>query len=144
MKLSTKCRYGLRAVTIIAKNYGKKPAKRKDIAKVEGLSSSYLENILLVLRNHKIVETNRGVNGGYILCRQPSEITAYEIINALDGPLSIVDCVEKPNRCGRLKECITHYVWCELAKSMRSVLRNITLQDIIDKEKNAVLTDYSI
>ncbi|MBN2035684.1 MAG: Rrf2 family transcriptional regulator [Chitinispirillaceae bacterium] len=144
MKLSTKCRYGLRAAVAIAKRYGKSPAKRKEIAKNEGLSSSYLENILLVLRNHKIVETNRGVKGGYILCRKPSEITAYEVINALDGPLSIVDCVEKPGGCGRTKKCVTHFVWCELAESMRGILANITLQDLIDKEQNAVLVDYSI
>ena len=60
MKLSTKCRYGLRAVLEIARKYDKSPAKRKDIANKEGISPSYLENILLVLRNHKIVETTTG------------------------------------------------------------------------------------
>ena len=144
MKLSTKCRYGLRAALDIARRYGKAPAKRKDIAKREGLSSSYLENILLVLRNRKIVETTRGVNGGYVLTRQPSEVTVYEIANALEGPLCIVDCVEKPKGCEKAGECITRLVWCELAAAVRKVLDSITLQDLLDKEKKLGLSDYSI
>jgi Rrf2 family transcriptional regulator, cysteine metabolism repressor len=144
MKLSTKCRYGLRAVVDIAFEYGRNPAKRKEIAKKEGLSSSYLENILLVLRNHKIVETTRGVNGGYVLCRAPSEITAFDIVNALDGPLSFVDCVEKPTSCKRNERCVTRTVWCELAGSVRSALSKITLQDLLDREKKSVAADYAI
>jgi Rrf2 family cysteine metabolism transcriptional repressor len=144
MRLSTKCRYGLRAVVDIACRYGTSPAKRKDIARKQGLSSSYLENILLILRNHKIVETTRGVNGGYVLCRTPSNITVYEIINALEGPLSLTECVEKPMSCNRTSSCATRYVWCELAGAMQSVLLKITLQDLIDHEKKSGVTDYTI
>ena len=144
MKLSTKCRYGLRAVVEIARSYGKSPAKRKDISRHEGLSSSYLENILLVLRNHKIVETARGVNGGYALCRPPAEVTVYDVVSALDGPLSIVDCVEKKSRCKRADECVTRMVWCELADTIKKVLQTITVQDLLDKEKNRKNVDYSI
>lgn len=144
MKLSTKCRYGLRAVLDISRKYGKTPAKRKDIAKRENLSPSYLENILLVLRNSKIVETTRGVNGGYVLTRQPSSITVYEIVNALEGPLTIVDCVEKPKGCERAGACITRLVWCEVASAVRKVLEGITLQSLLDKEKKMGLSDYSI
>ena len=144
MKLSTKCRYGLRAVVDIARRYGKNPAKRKDIARREGLSSSYLENILLVLRNHKIVETARGVNGGYALCRPPAEVTVYDVISALEGPISIVDCVEKKAGCKRADECVTRMVWCELADAVRNVLQKITVQDLVDKEKSKKDVDYSI
>ena len=144
MKLSTKCRYGLRAVLDIARRYGKTPSKRKDIAKREGLSSSYLENILLVLRNRKIVETTRGVNGGYILSRKPSEITVFDIANALEGPLCVVDCVEKPKGCEKSGECITRLVWCEVAEAIKKVLESITLQELLDKEKKLGLSDYSI
>lgn len=144
MKLSTKCRYGLRAVLDISRRYGKVPAKRKDIAKREKLSPSYLENILLVLRNNKIVETTRGVNGGYILSRHPSTITVYEIVNVLEGPLSIVECVEKPKGCERAGECTTRLVWCEVAAAVRKVLEGITLQTLLDREKKLGLSDYSI
>ena len=144
MRLSTKCRYGLRAIVDIAGTYGKNPAKRKDIAKKQGLSSSYLENILLILRNHKLIETTRGVNGGYVLCRTPSNISGYDIIDALEGPLTLTDCVDKPASCNRTASCATRFVWCELAGAMQSVLLKLTLQDLIDHEKKSGVTDYAI
>jgi Rrf2 family cysteine metabolism transcriptional repressor len=144
MKLTTKCRYGLRAVLEIARKYGKTPARRKEIARKEGLSCSYLENILLVLRNHKIVETTRGVNGGYVLCRPPSAVSAYEVVDALEGPLSIVDCADTPERCDKSDRCVTRVVWCGLAEAMRGVLKKVTLQELLDREKRGVSTDYSI
>ena len=144
MKLSTKCRYGLRAALEIGRNYGKAPAKRKDIAKREGLSSSYLENILLVLRNRKIIETTRGVNGGYVLSRPPAAISVHEIVCALEGPLVVVDCVEEPKGCKKTGNCSARFVWCELAAAMQRVLEGITLQDLLDKEKKSGSIDYSI
>ena len=144
MKLSTKCRYGLRAVLDIARKYGKSPAKRKDIAKKEGISSSYLENILLVLRNHKIVETTRGVNGGYVLSRPPSAISTYEIVDALEGPLSLVDCVDDPQGCEKSGRCVTRTVWCEAAKAVREVLKKISLQELLDREEKTGPLDYCI
>ena len=144
MKLSTKCRYGLRAVLEIARKYDKTPAKRKDIANKEGISPSYLENILLVLRNHKLVETTRGVNGGYVLSKPPSEISAYEIVSALEGPLSFVDCVDEPQGCEKSGRCVTRTVWCEAAKAVREVLEKVTLQELLDREKKTGSLDYSI
>ena len=144
MKLSTKCRYGLRAAVEIARVYGKGPAKRKEIAKNQGLSGSYLENILLVLRNNKIIDTSRGVNGGYVLTRPPESITIYEIVTTLEGPLSIVDCVEEPKDCEKSTDCLTRDVWCEVAKAVRDVLQGITLQDLLDREKKRGALDYSI
>ena len=144
MKLSTKCRYGLRAAVEIARQYGRAPVKRKDIARKESISSSYLENILLVLRNRKIVETARGVNGGYVLCRPPSAVSAYEIISALEGPLSIVDCVDNPEACKKSGRCVTRPVWSELAETIRGSLTRITLQELLDREKKTGASEYSI
>jgi Rrf2 family protein len=144
MKLSTRCRYGLRAAVEIARQYGKAPVKRKDIARKEGISSSYLENILLVLRNRKIVETARGVNGGYALCRPPSAVSAYEIVSALEGPLAIVDCVDDPDGCLKSGRCVTRPVWCELAETIRVQLQKISLQELLDREKKTGSLEYSI
>jgi Rrf2 family cysteine metabolism transcriptional repressor len=144
MKLSTKCRYGLRAALEISRVYGKVPAKRKDIAKKQGLSSSYLENILLVLRNNKIIETTRGVNGGYVLTKAPANITVYDVVSTLEGPLSIVDCVDNPSDCNKADNCVTRTVWCEVTKAVRTVLEGTTLQDLLDREKKHGAIDYSI
>jgi Rrf2 family cysteine metabolism transcriptional repressor len=144
MKLSTKCRYGLRAVLEIARHYGKAPVKRKEIARKEGISSSYLENILLVLRNRKIVETARGVNGGYVLCGPPSSVSVFEIVSALEGPLCIVDCVDEPARCRKAVRCVTRPVWCGLSETIRESLRKISLQELLERERKAGSFEYSI
>ncbi|MCU0608933.1 MAG: Rrf2 family transcriptional regulator [Chitinispirillaceae bacterium] len=144
MKLSTKSRYGLRAILEIARSHGQKPSQRKDIAKKEDISSSYLENILLLLRNSKILATMRGIHGGYILTRPPSEITVYDVIRALEGPITIVDCVGNPGKCDESTGCTSRVVWCAVADAIRTTLEGITLQNMLDKEKEHGASNYSI
>ena len=144
MKLSTKSRYGLRAILEIAKNYGAAPAKRKDIAASQGVSDSYLENILIVLKNNKVIETSRGVNGGYVLCREPGSISVLEIVDALEGPLDLVECVSSPHECTKSGCCAARTVWKELADSWRQTLGKLSLQDLLDRERNISVSSYSI
>ncbi len=144
MKLSTKCRYGARALVEIAESYGDRPAKRKDIAQVQGLSDSYLENILITVRNAGIIETVRGARGGYVLSRPPEKVTLLEVVRALEGSLSPVECLEKPGVCAKTKACITRDVWRRVQEAEEEVLRGTTLQDLIDKKKNVPEIDYVI
>jgi Rrf2 family protein len=144
MKLSTKARYGLRAITEIAKTYGDVPAKRKDIAEKQGISDSYLENLLIVLKNIRLVETTRGSNGGYVLCRPPSKITVLEIVEALDGPLDLVDCISDEKNCEKSKKCSARVVWEEMSRLLRQNLGQKTIQDLLDIENAAQCPDYSI
>ncbi len=144
MKLSTKSRYGLRAVIEIAKSYGSYPAKRKNIASSQGISDSYLENILINLKNNRIIDTARGVNGGYVLSRAPQDITLLEIVNALEGPLDLVECVGSKAACAKTETCIARSVWKELSDSLKSILGNITLQDVIEREKMISAATYVI
>lgn len=143
MKLSTKSRYGLRAVMEIAKVYGAAPAKRKNIAASQEISDSYLENILIVLKNCRIIETSRGINGGYILCRSPKDISVLEIVTALEGPLDLVDCVGAEKACMKSQTCATRTVWKELADSFQTILGRLTLQDLIERE-GSLTPSYSI
>ena len=129
MKLSTKARYGLRAITEIAKSYGGAPAKRKEIAEKQGLSDSYLENILIVLKNIRIIETTRGSNGGYVLCRAPSEISVLEIVEALEGPLELVECVSSSKNCEKSNRCSARMVGASY-RLWRKSLSAKTLQDL--------------
>lgn len=144
MKLSTKARYGLRAITEIAKFYGGAPAKRKEIAERQGLSDSYLENLLIVLKNIRIIETTRGSNGGYVLCRAPSEISVLEIVEALEGPLDLVECVSSSKSCEKSDRCSSRMVWRELSELWRKSLSSKTLQDLLDQENAAQSLDYCI
>ncbi|MFP4015222.1 MAG: RrF2 family transcriptional regulator [Chitinispirillaceae bacterium] len=133
MKLSTKCRYGLRAVLQIAQT-GDVPCKRKHIASEQELSDSYLENILIMLKSKGIIATTRGVNGGYILGRDPSSITLLEVITALEGPLVLVECVGKSDTCGKSLACTARSVWQELSASWNRILGKTTLQDLLDRK----------
>lgn len=142
MKFSTKTRYGLRAVLEIARNESC-PLKRKEIAAIQEVSDSYLENILIVLKSNRIIETIRGANGGYVLSRSPSQITVMEIVEALEGPLDLVECTFSPSVCRKSDQCITRSIWKELADSWRSILGNKTIADLLEKEMSKV-TCYSI
>jgi Rrf2 family transcriptional regulator, cysteine metabolism repressor len=144
MKLSTKTRYGLRAVIEIARKYRNGPAKRREIAAVQDLSDSYLENILIMLKNQRLIETTRGANGGYVLCRKPSAITVLEIVNALEGPPDLVECVGSPSSCKKSSKCAAYTVWKSLTESWISVLGSVTLQDLVDKEDALSNSTYSI
>lgn len=142
MKFSTKTRYGLRAVLEIAKN-GNKPLKRKEIAANQEVSDSYLENILIVLKSNRIIDTTRGVHGGYVLGRSPSQITVMEIVEALEGPLDLVECTFSPSSCRKSDFCITRCIWKELAESWREVLGKKTVADLLEQQMNNS-ANYSI
>ncbi len=144
MKMSTKCRYGARAVMEIARYYEDGPVKRRDISKNQNISDSYLENILIALKNAGIIDTIRGANGGYMLRRPPEEINLLEIITALEGSLALVDCVENPSMCDRVEQCATRVVWIKLQKVKEGVLKETTIKEMVDHEKKSFVPDYTI
>ncbi len=144
MKLSTKCRYGVRAVVEIAKNYGKKPMKRKDIVDNQMLTGSYLENILITLKNNNIVIAVRGVNGGFLLKRPPETITVLEVVESLQGTLTPVDCLLEGTVCELMETCLTRPVWRKLKDAQAEVLSNITIQNLLDQEKENQPLNFDI
>jgi len=143
MKLSTKCRYGVRAVFEIAKNFNKTPTKRKDIAKQQDLDESYLENILIDLKNANIVSSIRGVNGGFVLKMQPRTITILRIVESLQGTLTPLECLIDTTVCKKVESCVTRPVWQKLKEAQEEVLGSFTIQDLLDSENNAS-TEYFI
>jgi Rrf2 family protein len=144
MKLSTRCRYGTRALTQIARNHGSGPTKRKDIARDHELSKGYLENILSALRTRRIVKAVRGADGGFVLGRDPSQITLLEVAEALEGTIAPVECVVDPARCERSSSCAARRVWKRLYDAQVGVLSGITLRDMVEMEKEEQPMDWSI
>lgn len=144
MRLSTKCRYGARAIVEIAKNYEKGAMKRKDIAQNQKISDSYLENILIALKNGGIIDTIRGANGGYILRREPAKITLLEVVNVLEGSLAPVECIDNPQNCEKIDTCSTRMAWKRLMDAKEQVLGSITIQELVDYENNQQAIDYTI
>jgi len=132
MKISTKGRYGLRILIDLAMHDPGKPRMLKDIAKSQQISEKYISRLVIGLRKAKMVKSVRGVNGGFLLAKTPESITLLEILEAMEGPLSIVDCVTKPDKCNRHSLCPARTIWCQLNDGLRELTRKITLDNILD------------
>jgi len=131
MKLSTKGRYGVKAMVDLAINYGEKPVSIKCISERQGISEYYLEQLFSALRRAKLIKSVRGSQGGYILNRTPEEITVYDVINVLEGPIEISNCLED-GACNNIDCCATRLLWKKIKNSIDSVTSSINLKDIVD------------
>jgi Rrf2 family transcriptional regulator, cysteine metabolism repressor len=131
MRLSTRTRYGARAMLEIARHRGR-ATKRREIARNQGVSDGYLENILIALKAHGLVRTTRGAQGGFTLARSPESITLLDVFSALDGDPAPVECVDSPARCTRSSECLMRPVYEQLKTAQEQVLRSTTLQGLLE------------
>jgi len=134
MKLSTKARYGTRAMLELAINYGRSPLSVKDIARSQEISEKYLEHLLALLKTAGLVKSLRGARGGYVLAKPPAEIRLNQIIYVLEGSLAPVDCVDNSALCNRSKFCATRDVWNLIKHSIDQVLYSITLEDLVRRQ----------
>ena len=133
MKLSTRGKYGLYAMIYLAQHAGEGPQSLKAIAGV-GVPDSYLEQLLGSLRRAGLVTTVRGAQGGYQLARSPDEITARHIIEAMEGPLNLSECVgEQENVCPRGSHCAARGLWAYLTDEINGLLSSITLTDMVNQ-----------
>ncbi len=135
MKLSTKGRYGVRLMIDLAAHYGEGPVLLREIAKRQEISEKYLSNLINPLKATGLLEATRGVHGGYVLGKAPSQITMRDIVLAVEGPLCLVDCVQKPASCNRTSLCIARELWKEAADSMAEILGKYTLADMVARQK---------
>ncbi len=135
MKLSTRSRYGLRAMYEIACNYKQGPVSIKTISKNQNISTKYLHSLLTILRSEGLVQSISGTKGGFVLARPPSKINLYDIVSTLEGSISIVDCVENENLCDRTIDCITRDIWTDINKAIKKVLTSTTLSELVNKNK---------
>lgn len=122
MKISTKVRYGMRAMIELARRNNEAPVMLGIIAKNQDLSEKYLEQLFTMLRNAGLVKSERGNKGGYRLARKPEEISALEIFEALNGPLELVECAMNRKSCIRSEICNTVSLWTELNQNIRGIL----------------------
>jgi Rrf2 family cysteine metabolism transcriptional repressor len=144
MKLSTRTRYGIRAVLELAENYGKGPIQLKIIARDQGISVKYLEQLMAALKSKGIVSSVRGSKGGYVLAKSPDQIRLSDCFTCLEGPVVTVECVENNSYCLRTSDCIARDVWSEVQKAVMTVLKSMTLQSLLDKSKHNKNLHYQI
>ena len=131
MKISTKGRYGLRILMDLAIHQSEKPRLIRDIAKSQQISEKYISRLVIALRKAGMIRSVRGVNGGFHLAMKPEDITLLDVIEVMEGPLSIVDCVSMPKRCRLSDNCAPREVWSKLNEDIRDLMRSTTLADIL-------------
>lgn len=139
MRLSTKSRYGLRAMFDMAYHAGTLPAQIKNISRRQNISPRYLEQIFQDLKKGGLLKSRRGPQGGYFLARKPQEITVKEILDAAEGKMALVDCSKSGKGCKKVCEfdnqCVTQTVWEEASRRLNEYLDSITLKDLCEQGK---------
>ena len=145
MKISTKGRYVLRMLLDLAEHRGEGYIALKDIAKRQGISKKYLEQIIPLLNNTDILVASRGYQGGYMLAKSPDMYTVGDILRITEGNIAPVSCLEGGSSvCDRDDQCMTLYVWEGLEKVIAEYLDSITLQDILDRHRKDYTFDFII
>lgn len=133
--LSKKTKYGLKALTYIARKGGQTPVLIAEISEKENISKKFLEIILLQLKNSGFLGSKKGKGGGYYLIRKPEEITVASLIRVLEGPIAMLPCVslnfyEKCDDCPNEQECSLSRLMIEVRDSTLKVLENTSLADL--------------
>lgn len=131
MRLSRKGEYALRAMIVLAQDYGEGPVRIQDIAARERIPRKFLEQILLDLKKAGLVQSRRGAGGGYLLLRPPERVTFAEIVRTIDGPLAPLSCVSKHAhvRCPDERSCGLYGVMREVRDAISGVMEGVTLKD---------------
>lgn len=135
MKLSTRTRYGTRALIELALREGEGPVFLKDIAQKQQISLSYLEHLVAPLIAGGIIRSTKGPKGGVSLARDPGDIKLSEIARLLEGSLAPVECVDDPKACRRSGACAARDVWSRLKEAMDGVLESTTLEEMAEEQK---------
>jgi len=133
MHLTTRLRYACRALTDLAAHSDDGPVHLSDIVERQGLSQSYLENLMVSLKRAGLVTTRRGRQGGYALSQPPEAIKLGQILTAVEGPLTLIDCLSDSSLCPHSDTCVTRDVWREMEEAMISILETRTLGELVRK-----------
>jgi len=135
MKMSTKARYGARALLDLAIHGNGSPALLKDIAQRQQISLLYLEQLVAPLKAGGLIRSIRGTKGGILLAKPAEEIKLSHVISLLEGPTSLVDCVDDGKLCSRSGSCVTRDLWGELKMAIDEILESTTLQDLTERQE---------
>ncbi len=135
MKLSTRTRYGLRAMVELASYGDSGPIMVRKIAEKQRISKKYLDIIFTSLKLAGLVRAIRGATGGFLLTRRPEEIRVSQIVAALEGALAPVECCQSPELCERSNHCAAQNLWSRLEESIRETLDSVTLADLVAEQR---------
>ncbi|MEI6891266.1 MAG: Rrf2 family transcriptional regulator [Pontiella sp.] len=130
MKLSTKGRYATRILLCISRLQGDQPVPKKRISEQEGISTDYIEQIIVPLKNAGLVNSVRGLRGGFRLAKAPIDITVYDVLSASEGDINLVGCLAEG--CSKSDSCVVQRVWQGASDELREYFSKITLQELHD------------
>lgn len=137
MKISAKARYALRILMDIAVHAdGEHPRLMKDICEAEDLSEKFTSRLVIPLREAGMITSTRGKSGGFRLAKSPKEITLLDIIETLQGPVALIDCVGELSACERSTSCAAHKVWGRVNDSIRKTFQKVTLNSLLCNHEN--------
>lgn len=137
MKLNTRARYAVRMMADIYKHTnGDDPIPLKQVAERQQISKRYLDQLATHLKNAQLLKSVWGMNGGYKLNKPGEEITVLEILEAVEGPVSIIDCVGEPEACTQADECDCRIMWHDVNKALVDKLADYTLEDLVKPRRN--------
>jgi Rrf2 family protein len=134
MQLSTRTRYGTRAMVELASAYPGRLVPLQEVAKTQGLSVKYLEQIMRILKVGGLIMAARGKRGGYRLTRSPEDIKLTEVYRVLEGPTALAPCLDGAKSCPMRESCPTRETWIEIREAIEGVLERSTLQDLVDRK----------
>ncbi|PKM93875.1 MAG: Rrf2 family transcriptional regulator [Firmicutes bacterium HGW-Firmicutes-1] len=150
MKISTKGRYALEAVLDLAVHSQTEVENLNNISERLKISKNYLEQLFSVLRKKELINSVRGAQGGYRLARSADKITAGEVIRAVEGPLSPVNCIEEgkcDDPCNDYSTCVTRLMWLRMMDEINKAADSVTISDLVDaygKMKKKDIIEYFI
>lgn len=142
MKLTTKMRYGTRAMLELALHQGEEPLSLREVAERQDISAKYLEQLFATLQSAGLVNAARGPRGGYALARPAEAITLRQIYDALESPDGFVACTANPQACERADQCVTQEVWARLYQTCMGILEEITLADLVARAREKVASGW--
>ncbi len=131
MKLSTKGRYATRIMVCLAMQHTGEPCRKQEIADAEEISADYVEQILIRLKAAGLVVSHRGARGGFSLARDPATITVEEVLQATEGPVTLVACEDEG--CTRETLCVTRNVWRSAEKALSAVFSGVTVEQLAEQ-----------
>jgi len=137
LRVSAGARYALRAMIELSLREGDGRLLLREIADAQGLPARYLERLTIALRRAGLLQAERGPNGGYRLARPAEQITVQEVLEAIEGPLALLECVDTPTACGRSDACAAQVLWASVTRAIGDVLSQTTLADL-RKEQRAL------
>jgi Rrf2 family protein len=135
MRISTKIRYGARAMLELAYRYGEGPVDLKEISKKEDISLKYLEQVIIPLRTAGLVKSIRGSKGGYSLAKPPSEICLNDVVKILDGEIQLLECLRDPKECRKSDLCVTREIWKEASDAIHRIFSSVTFEEMVRRKR---------